>query len=317
MTAILTVTVNPTVDLSSEVETLRPHSKLRCEPLCREPGGGGINVARVCQRLGAPATAVYTAGGATGAILHDLLMGESLDGEAVSITGETRESFTIFEQSSQRQYRFLFPGPNVSEEEGAALLSVIENCEPVPAYVVASGSIALGLGEDFFARLCALSNTLGARFVLDTHGPALRRAVAAGGIDILKVNLRELRELTGLSLERESDQLEAARGLVADGSCRVLTLTLGDRGAYVTSPEGSFRAQGLTIKTVSAVGAGDSFLGGFLSRLSRGDSLKEAFRWGVAAGSAALLTPGTQLCEADAVNELLSAVKVVPVSLPA
>lgn len=313
MTAILTVTLNPTVDLSSEVETLRPHSKLRCEPLQRDPGGGGINVARVCQRLGVPAAAIYTAGGATGAMLQELVGGELLDNLPVTILEDTRESFTIFEQSSQQQYRFLFPGPLVSEEEGEAVLTRLQDRRPVPTYVVASGSIARGVSEDFYTRLGALASDLGARFVLDTHGPALQRAVGAGGIDVLKVNLRELRELTGHGLERESDQFAAARSLVDSGRCHVLALTLGEKGAFLVGPDGCFLAQGVPIKAVSAVGAGDSFLGGFLSRLSQERSLEESFHWGVAAGSAALLTPGTQLCETDAVNDLLGSVKVVRV----
>ena len=122
MADIVTLTVNPSIDVWTSIGQLLPFHKLRCTAERRDPGGGGINVARVMHRLGADVTAMYAQGGTLGRLLRRLLDQEGIPGLPVPITEETREDFTILEEMSGRQYRFILPGPTLSEQEWRAFL---------------------------------------------------------------------------------------------------------------------------------------------------------------------------------------------------
>jgi 6-phosphofructokinase 2 len=143
----------------------------------------------------------------------------------------------------------------------------------------------------------------GAKVVVDTSGPALAAALEEG-VFLVKPNLRELQELMGSPLDEREQQLAAARSLIDRGAAEVVALTLGHLGGLLVTRREAFYAPALPVAPVSAVGAGDSFLGAMLWGLDAGHELAEAFRYGMAAGSAALLTSGTGLCGADDVWRL-------------
>jgi 6-phosphofructokinase 2 len=177
--------------------------------------------------------------------------------------------------------------------------------------VVASGSLPPGVPEDLYARVAGVADRLGASFVLDTSGSALRVALGRG-VYLFKPNLRELCELTGALLEGEADMLATCRELVHGGRAEIVALSLGHRGAILVTRELALRAEALPVKVVSTVGAGDSFLGGLVWKLAAGGALDDAFRVAVAAGAAALLRPGTELCTREDVERLLPQVKIAP-----
>jgi 6-phosphofructokinase 2 len=303
MTTILTITMNPSIDVSAATERVAPVRKLRCTGVRRDAGGGGINVARVISRLGNECGALYPAGGSPGRLLQQLLDQEGITSIIVEIEPDTRESFTIVEESSGDQYRFVLPGPELDVAAGQACLDRLASLRDPPGYVVASGSLPPGTPDDFYAEVARRAAALGARLVLDTSGTALAKALDEG-VYMVKPNLRELRDLTGRPLEREAEWEEAAAGLVSSGKAEVVALTLGDLGALLVSGDGRLRAPAIPVKVASAVGAGDSFVAGMVWRLAAGGDLDEAFRYGVAAGTAALLTPGTELCRKDDVERL-------------
>ena len=312
MSDIVTLTINPAVDVSTSVEQLVPIHKLRCTSARRDPGGGGINVARVVRRFGAEVTAVYAMGGTLGQLLRHLLDQERLQGLPVSISEETRENFTILEDASGRQYRFVLPGPRLSEREWQAFLDTFASQvshELRTRFVVASGSLPPGVPSDFYGRIARTAKQAGAKMIVDSSGPALHAALAAG-VYVVKPSLRELRELTAAPLESEYDQLAACRILIASGRAEMVALTLGDRGALLVDRDRAFRARAVPIKPVSVVGAGDSFLGAMIWSLAAGRSIEDAFRYGMAAGSAALLRPGTGLCRREEVDRLVGQVEV-------
>jgi len=195
----------------------------------------------------------------------------------------------------------------VSEwQECLRLLSAIE---PFPRYLVASGSLPGGVPDDFYARLATIAKQRGASFILDTSGPALAAAVAEH-VDLIKPNLGEMRELIG---HEPSDAIEweaAAKALVHGGRASTIALTMGHLGAALVTTDLVLRAAPLAITPVSAVGAGDSFLGALVHGLASGTNLKQCFRQAVAAGAAALLNPGTELCRPDDVKRLAAQVIV-------
>jgi 6-phosphofructokinase 2 len=303
MKDVATVTVNPTVDVNTAVDVVVPERKLRCDAPRLEAGGGGVNVSRALKRLGVPSRAHYLAGGAYGELLERLLAEEGIDQAPLRIEGTTRESVIVLERSSGQQYRFGMPGPTVRGEECRDLLAALEAARPAPRYLVASGSLAPGMPEDFFATLADVARRMGARLVLDTSGAPLRRGVEAG-VYLIKPNLREFRSLVGEALPRERDLLRAARALVDAGRVEVVLVSVGAGGALLVSGEGALRLPAPTVPIRSKVGAGDSTVAGFVAGLARELDLLDAARLGVAAGAAAVMTDGTELCRREDVERL-------------
>src|SRR5579871_3798860 len=138
MAKIVTLTPNPALDIATHVEKLEPVHKLRCGPVRRDPGGGGINVARVVHRLGGQTVAVYTSGGGSGDELGALLRGEGLDQRPVQFAGHTRESFNVTENQTKRQFRFVLPGDPLSEAEWRSCVAVTLSLLVPGDYLVAS-----------------------------------------------------------------------------------------------------------------------------------------------------------------------------------
>ena len=312
MLDILTVTMNPALDVSTSTEKVRDTHKLRCTAAILHPGGGGINVARVLHRLGGDCLALYPAGGANGQRLRQLIDQEQVRSQCVPIAGETRESFSVHEQSSRRDFRFVLPGPELAPDEWQACLRHVADLRAPPAYLVASGSLPPGVPADFHARLARLARERGSRLVLDSSGPPLAAALAEG-VYLFKPSLRELRELTGHPLDTEQDWHAAALQIIQAGQAQVVALSLGEDGALLVTADRALRARSLPVKVASSIGAGDSFVGGLLWALNRRESLEQSFRYGMAAGAAALLAPGTALCQAADVERLHREVAVTAV----
>ncbi|HTH60829.1 MAG TPA: 1-phosphofructokinase family hexose kinase [Paraburkholderia sp.] len=310
---ILTLTVNPAVDVSTAVEQVVDTHKLRCEAAIRHPGGGGINVARVIQRLAgaqADCVALYLAGGIAGDVLEQMLAEEGVASRRLPIAGETRENFSVKERATGREFRFVLPGPLVSAAEWATVLDVLASLAPAPRYLVLSGSLAPGMGAQTYAEVAKLAHARRVRVVLDTSGPPLALALEAG-VYLVKPSLGELAELAGHALDDDAAQVAAARRLVEERRADIVALTLGDRGALLVSSDETIRVDALPVPVSSAIGAGDSFLAGLLVALRRGDGLTTAARLAQAAASATLLTAGTALCDAKQVMRLYEAASPV------
>lgn len=303
MADIVTLTINPSIDTSTSVNRVAPIHKLRCAAPHRDPGGGGINVARVAIRFGADVKSLCAAGGVTGELLRRLIDREGVPNLVIQVSEETRESFTVFEDATGREHRFVLPGPELREEEWRQYLSALAGLEDRPRFIVASGSLSPAVPSDFYARAARIAKEHGAKVILDTSGSPLARALEEG-VFLIKPNLRELSELVGVPLDDEYARVDACRRLTEAGRAEIVALTLGDRGALLVTRDHRWRAHALSIKSLSAVGAGDSFVGAMVWGLAKGMSIEDAFRYGVAAGSAALLSPGTGLCRREDVERL-------------
>jgi 6-phosphofructokinase 2 len=303
MHSIVTLTVNPAIDTSSSVPHVFPNHKLRCKAPRHDPGGGGINVSRAIHRLGGDSLAVYAAGGPTGTLLHDLLEHEGVRQLQVPTNTWTRENLYMLEEATRHQYRFIMPGSTLEEGDWQKCLDQISNLPEPPAFLVASGSLQPGVPEDFFARVARIARKKGSKFVLDTNGTPLRLALREG-VYLIKPNLRELCDLTGDDLRNEPEQAAAASQIIHNHGSEIVVLSVGAAGALVASAEGTERFWAPSVRIQSRVGAGDSMLGGIVLGLSRGMVLRAAVRFGMAAGAAALLNPGTQLCGREDVERI-------------
>jgi 6-phosphofructokinase 2 len=302
MYTITTLTMNPALDLSYEVERVVDTHKMRAGGERADPGGGGINVARVFVRLGGNARCLYPSGGPVGVAFDSLLDEHQLVRTRIPIAGHTRASATVRETSTGREYRVVPKGPELSAAEWQACLEQVGalNCD----YFVASGSLPTGVPDDFYAQIARKLAGSGVKFVLDSSGKALAEGLNRGGVFLVKPSQGELRSLAGRTLDSLADTTNAARDIVRKGQAEHVAVTLGHRGALLVNAEGTLFVPAIPIVARSAVGAGDSFLAAMVFRLCAGATPEEAFRYGVAAGAAAVRTPGTELCRPEDIEEL-------------
>jgi 6-phosphofructokinase 2 len=305
---IVTLCMNPALDITTSTEVVHATDKLRCAAARYDPGGGGINVAHVAQVLGAAATAVFPAGGPAGELVDKLLVAEGLTTHRITIGGSTRESFTIDELSTERQYRFVLPGPELTLSEQTDCLLQLRRAAASAAIVVASGTLPPGVPEDFYQQVANVCADLGAMFLLDSSGGGLTHVNS--GVFLIKPSLRELREAVGRALTTDSEQLEAAREIIERGAARYVLVSRGADGALLASRDGGQLFAPVPVPPGSGVGAGDAMVAGVAVGLTRGWPLTKAVRLGIAAGAAMLLTPGTAPCTREDTERLFEQTEV-------
>jgi len=302
--AIVTLTLNPAVDKSSSVDQVMPERKLRCEVPRYDPGGGGLNVSRAITKLGGASTAVFPIGGTTGQLLCDLLAKEGVTYKPVNVAGWTRENLVIAEKLSGNQFRFGMPGPPMSPKEWEKCLIETLNFNPKPTYLVASGSLATGVPDDFYARVARGIRGTDIKLVVDTSGVALAHVAREKGIYLLKCNLRELKELTQAPVDDDEDLEAITSELIHQRVAQIILVTLGAQGVMLAFEGGPLRFLAPTVQVRSKVGAGDSTLAGMVLSLARGFPLDQACIYGVASGTAAVMSEGTGLCKKEDADRL-------------
>ncbi len=312
MPGILTVTLNPTIDISSTVERVVPGPKLRCEAPQIDPGGGGINVSRAIAIIGGDSTALVAVGGGSGRMLTELLGAEGIRHVTLTVAGETRQSVSVTDRAGGGQYRFVMPGPTWGDAETARATEAIVANAPEGGLVVLSGSQPPGVPADFPLRLAA---ALGgrARLIVDTSGAPLAACAATpDGIYLLRMDHEEAEALSGQRLESRAETLAFAASLVAARSAEVVVVAMGEAGNLLVSADTQVFCAPPKVKVASKVGAGDSFVGAMTRVLSEGGGLDEALRHGTAAAAAAVITEATRLCRREDVERLLEQCRAEP-----
>lgn len=294
MANIVTITLNPALDKSITVPELVPEKKLRALSSKVEPGGGGINISRGLKKLGIASEAIILSGGYTGKTLEALLSKEQVDFTAIATEGDTRENFVVFDEDKKLQYRFGMPGESVSNQALGLLLQAIGNCAHAD-YIVVSGSLPPETPVTIFHEIALIAKQLNAKLIIDTSGDALKAAVKEG-LYLIKPNLRELASLVGKDWIDTNEVIETARQVIAAGDCEAMAVSMGAEGAMLITATEQFKAVAPKAPVLSTVGAGDSMVAGMLAALTKGWGWEQVLQYGVAAGSAATLHKGTELC---------------------
>ncbi len=307
MTPILTITLNPALDLATDTAVVRPGSKLRCGDPRVDPGGGGINVARAVRRLGGEAFALIASGGATGAQLLSLLALEGVRTGLLASPGDTRISLSVADQTTGEQYRFMLPGPVWVDKDIRIAHAMLDGALVEGEYCVLSGSQPPGLADDFTASFAAICAAKGAKLVVDTGGAPLAALVAdpGPGAEVVRMNHEEAETLADKIFATATESADYAVGLVTTGVARMVVLARGGEGSVLVTDTVRVLCTAPRVKIKSKVGAGDSFVGGFTLALARGLAPEDALRHGVAAASAAVMTEGTALCSREDVDALI------------
>lgn len=294
MEKIITLTVNPSIDKSSEVANLLPDKKLQCSRPLYQPGGGGVNVSRAIHYLGGVTTAMFLSGGYTGDFFQQLLKKDAIDMISIPIQGYTRENIMIVDQSSGKQYRFNMKGPEIAESEWRACLVELEKQDF--NVVVASGSLPQGVPVDFLGQVADIVKRKSAKLIVDTSKEALKFAIQKG-VFMIKPNLGELGYLFGREDMQPDEAEKYARKVIHDGGCEVMAVSMGKNGALLVTEKESYLAKTPDIPIKSTVGAGDSMVAGMVYGLSQKWNWKDILSYGVSCGTAATMNAGTALCQ--------------------
>tara|TARA_R110002126_G_scaffold46903_3_gene131667 strand:- start:889 stop:1854 length:966 start_codon:yes stop_codon:yes gene_type:complete len=303
MNNIITLTVNPAIDKSTTVDGIRPNSKLRCNIPIYEPGGGGINVSRVVQELGGTSLCMYMAGGPTGTHLQKQLTDLNIEQQVIPISGWVRENLAVTDTKNNEQYRFGMPGPIVEESEWKSALIQLDTVLSENDFLVASGSLCPGMPIDFFAQVSKIVKKNNAKYILDTSGEALIKG-ANEGVYLLKPNLGELATLCGFEEISYVELESVAKNFIKNNPCEILVISMGPKGAMIVTNNEVTYIKAPIVFQKSTIGAGDSMVAGIVLALAQEKSINEAATFGVACGTAATRTEGTQLCKKKDVDQL-------------
>lgn len=305
MKPVLTITLNPAVDITIDVDRLVPRKKLRTGAPRFDPGGGGVNVSRVIKELGGQSTAFVATAGPMGELMRQMLAEAGIEARYLEIDGMTRPSVKLHVQATGEQYRLVPPGPRQRSGAAEKILRALEGLmdEERFTYVIISGSVPPGISDSFWHRLVKLCNDRATRLVLDSSGKGLSVGLEAG-VYLVKPDQDEvntLRREMGLAAETPGS---IARELVRRKHAEAVVVTLGKKGAFFVSDadEGEISAPHAEVR--SMVGAGDSFLVAMIFGLANDWALRKACTYGVAAAAAAVTTPATELSHREDIERL-------------
>lgn len=300
---IVTITLNPSIDTSTRIDHVVSDKKLRCEKPVHDPGGGGINVSRAIKKLGGESVAVFTSGGINGERLSNLLEEERVQISPVKIKDSTRENFSVDETGSDKNYRFVMPGPSLDKNEWKNIVEKVSGFNEKAEFAVISGSLPDGVPEDFYAQVANCCKESDFKVIIDSSGKSLKKAFEEG-VYLIKPNWRELTDLHGEEIEDEKRLAEETQKLMKESGTQYIVLSLGSGGAMLIEKNSFKHFRAPTVKIKSKVGAGDSMVAGIVLGLSKGESIEQAVKYGVAAGASAVSTPGSQLCKKELTEKL-------------
>ncbi len=298
---IITLTLNPSLDRTIQVERLTRGAMIRATSARLDPGGKGVNVCRALLHNDIPARAVVAFGGPDGDQLIHLLAAEGIPVRAVRVSGRTRSNVSIAEPEGVVT-KLNEPGDSLSALELGQVAEAVFREAGSADWLVVCGSLPPGVPDGIYADLCQSVSAAGVRVAVDTSGPPLLAAVDIGP-DLIKPNREELAEAIGHPVDTVADVVEAARWLRGLGA-RTVLVSLGADGAVLVDEDGVTTGEAHVSAPKSTVGAGDALLAGFLAAGARGaEALAEGLAWGAAAVSLpASRMPGPQDLRRDLVR---------------
>lgn len=299
---IYTITLNPSIDYIVEVENLQLDALNRMTRDLKLPGGKGINVSRILSRLGIENTALGFLGGFTGRFIEEVLKSESIVTDFVNVQGDTRINIKL-KHGAETEINGL--GPKIGNEEADSLIEKLRVLGKGDI-VVLSGSVPPSLGASFYDNLIEVIEKRGARFVIDTTGEALLKALPHRPL-LVKPNHHELAELFGVVIEGREDLIKYGRKLLEMGAENVL-ISMAGEGALLVTEKQVYHANVPRGEVKNSVGAGDSMVAGFVGTLSKTDDPIAALRAGTASGSATAFSD--DLAERAKIDSLQEQVQV-------
>lgn len=289
---IRTVTLNPAVDKTVEIDNFRLGAVNRISAVRLDAGGKGINVSKTIRSLDGRSLATGILAGGAGEYIKGYLDRMGIDNDFVFINGETRTNIKVVDKVNRTNTDINEPGPAAMANDLIALEDKVFRGMGNGSLLVLSGSIPSNVSVDIYRDWTERAKRLGARVLLDADGELLREGIE-GGPYLVKPNINELERLFGTKLDTIDKLAEASKKLLEAG-VSIAVVSLGADGALFAEGDKVIHAPGLSVKVKSTVGAGDAMVAALALALERGYQLEKAVTLSMAAGAANVATSGTQ-----------------------
>lgn len=301
---IITVTLNPAIDETVEVDCFIEGDTNRVASIRRDIGGKGINVARVLKELGYEPLAMGFAPGDLGRMVEETLRDENIGVDFTFLDGVTRTNITILDREKHRHTVLSASGPYAHPDDIEKMIASIRRRLRPDTWLILAGSLPPPCTGDVYARLVLEAERAGALTALDAEGLVVRQVLDYGARPtVIKINHHELQRVRGDATSSEDEVFEAGEAIRHLGVAAVV-VTRGTLGSVALTPEADYRVSAPDVEVVSAVGAGDAFLAAMLLGLRRREGWEQALRRGAAASVACCLMPGSAECRMQDVQRL-------------
>ncbi|MBO8162903.1 MAG: 1-phosphofructokinase [Brevibacillus sp.] len=304
---VVTVTLNPALDKTVTVRQFQIGGLNRVQEARTDPGGKGINVAKVLRQFAVPVKATGFIAGLQGRQLLTRLQELNISADFCELPGELRTNLKVYDDVSKLTTEINEPGFNVSDSDLAGLKQKLESLLADAEILVIGGSLPQGAPDWLYREYVELARRYGVKTILDADGTALREGIKAKPFAV-KPNLHELECLTGRKLESLQAVVAAGEELISQG-VRLALVSLGSKGAVAVNQDEIYYAKPFPIIPLSTVGAGDSMVAALAYCLIHNKSLQETIEWATTAGTVTAEKPGTQVCTLAEVERYLSRVE--------
>ncbi|MBL8048681.1 MAG: 1-phosphofructokinase [Chthonomonas sp.] len=308
---VLTITLNPSLDYTLFVRSLLVGDTNRVVRQEVDAGGKGINLSRITAELGVESVATGFLGGSPGDFVRRVLTEQGVRDECVPIAGETRRNFNVESIDIETPPTTLnSQGEAISGDDWRTLCGKVCELAKGAGWVAMGGSLPPMVAVDAYEELLECARGAGAKVLVDADGEPMRHALRVRP-DLLKPNAKEAARLVGYEINTDADAIRAAKDLLENvNTGGMVVVSRGHQGAVLATAHGVWLGRSPEVDAKSTIGAGDSFLGGFLAQLVKGAAPEEALRWGLAAGAATATTDGTQIGRRAVIEELLARAQV-------
>ena len=288
---IITVTLNPAVDKTIEVDNCTIGSVNRVSSIKLDAGGKGINVSKVVKSLKGESTALGILAGRTGEFIKNYLDTEEIENNFIFVPGETRTNIKIVDKVNSTNTDINEPGNSISEEDVNKIKEKVFSDAKKDDILVLSGSIPQGVEKNIYELWIKEANAMGIKTILDADGELLKQGILSGPY-LIKPNIHELEKLFGVKIDGIEEVISYCKSIF-DYGVSMIAVSLGSEGALFMNKEKTIYAKGIKVKVKSTVGAGDSMVAALAFALDKGYSFEKSVTLSVAAATAGVMTEGT------------------------
>ncbi len=308
---IVTVTMNPAIDKTIEIDRLQPGGLNRIQKVEYDAGGKGINVSKTIRELGGTSIAVGFLGGNAGRTIESVLNDSGISNDFLWVDGETRTNTKVYESNGELT-ELNEPGPEITVAQQEQLMKKLEGYADSHTLFILAGSIPNGVDQQIYAKIIRTVHAHGAKVLLDADGAQFRNALEAGP-DIIKPNRVELEEYFQYDYRASIEELLQAAQELRSRGIETVAVSMGKSGAMMVQEGYQVKCPALAVKAHSTVGAGDAMVAALAYAWDQKLDQEQMVRLCMAASAGAVTTIGTKPPTRELVDELVKQVEIQPI----
>lgn len=308
---IVTVTMNPAIDKTVEIDRLLPGGLNRIQKVEYDAGGKGINVSKTIRELGGTSIAVGFLGGNAGRTIETVLNDSGISNDFLWVDGETRTNTKVYEKNGELT-ELNEPGPAITDSHQEQLMKKLEGYADSHTLFILAGSIPNGVDQQIYAKIIRAVHAHGAKVLLDADGAQFRNALEAGP-DIIKPNRVELEEYFQYDYRASIEELLQAAQELRSRGIETVAVSMGKSGAMMVQEGYQVKCPALSVKAHSTVGAGDAMVAALAYAWDQKLDQEQTVRLCMAASAGAVTTIGTKPPTRELVDELAKQVEIQPI----